>query len=220
MKLRQISFKLVSMVMVIAMMFGMCATTISATVAATADEQNDETKGTLNYVSVGDSMTNGYGFEGYNQDEHFNHVGKEGTYNYFTGDYVYGEGSYANQFAAWLEGHSGKEVNHTKLALSGLRAEDVAFLLGAAGEPADGDDTFWNYAWVGGTFKPGTSFGTEDFEYNTEHSAEAQAQLAQIQNYFQTSFKNADVISLALGNASFNNYLQKALFNILHVFGA
>ena len=72
-------------------MFGMCATTISATVAAHADEQNDETKGTLNYVSVGDSMTNGYGFVGYNQDQHLEDMGLTSEYDYFKGNKVYGQ---------------------------------------------------------------------------------------------------------------------------------
>ena len=219
MKLKQISFKLVSMVMVIAMMFGLCATTISATVAGVADAKSSETtKGTLNYVSVGDSMTNGYGFEGYNQDEHFDRVGKDDTYNYFTGENVYGEGSYANQFADWLADSTGKEVNHIKLALSGLRVENVAFLLGVADDLVDGDDTYWDYAWLGGNFEAGTSNGSEGYN-GIKDTDYGRAQLAQMQNYFQESFKNADVISLALGNASFNNYVQKALFKIMNVFG-
>ena len=164
MKLKQISFKIISMVMVFAMMFGMSATTITAvaegidSVVSGSDKKDDDT---IKYVSIGDSMTNGYGFDGYNQDQHTvnrdkDHVDPE-DYNFFDGTGVYGEGSYANQFANWLELSSGKEVEHTKLAMSAFRAEDLNVLLGLV----DRHDwtklplkdfyfnNTWAYAWNG-----------------------------------------------------------------------
>ncbi len=82
--------------------------------AVFAIEEPEETK-TLNYVSLGDSMTNGYGLTGYN--------GNSGVADY-------GYGSYTNQFADWLvdTGYA-DEVNHTQLALSAMRAEDLHWLL-------------------------------------------------------------------------------------------
>ena len=61
-----------------------------------------------NYVSLGDSMTNGYGLPGYNHN---------------SGVADYGEGSYANTFAQWLD------ANHAQLAMSGIRTEDIHWLL-------------------------------------------------------------------------------------------
>ena len=161
MKVKNISFKLISLVMTFAMLFGMSATTISAVadgiddVFAKTDKDGD---GTIKYVSIGDSMTNGYGFDGYNQDKHTvdrdtTHVTPD-DYNFFDGTGVYGEGSYANQFANWLE-LSGKKVEHTKLAMSAFRAEDLNVLLGLV-DPHDWTklpikdfyfNNTWAYAW-------------------------------------------------------------------------
>lgn len=127
MKLRQISFKIISMIMVFAMMFGMSATTISAISWTHADHTHENGKEKITYVSIGDSMTNGYGLEGYD--------GMSGIVNY-------AKDSYANKFAAWLAGYTGEiadnqvifegyngVVDHRQLAMSGLRAEDLNWIL-------------------------------------------------------------------------------------------
>ena len=174
--------------------------------------------GTLNYVSIGDSMTNGYGFVGYNQDQH-----TEG-YDFFQDQMVYGTDAYPLQFEEYLEEQNpGFQVNHTKLALSGLRAEDVAFLLDMADEPVDGYfETSWSYAWNGGcSFVEGTSNGCVYYNYHKTQCADTiAAQLAYMKNYYQTSMKNADVISLALGNASFNAYFIDCMMRVLGAMGA
>jgi len=94
-----------------------------------ANEENAEKKDKLIYASIGDSMTNGYGLEGYD--------GESGIMNY-------GNNVYANQFAAWLAGYTGDiaddqtvfvgddgtvTVDHRQLAMSGMRSEDLAWLL-------------------------------------------------------------------------------------------
>ena len=91
MKLRQISFKLVSLVMVITMLFSICATTISAATWTHDDHTHKTEKDKIYYVSLGDSMTNGYGLPGYNN-------------NQGSGVEQYGYASYANAFAAYLAG--------------------------------------------------------------------------------------------------------------------
>lgn len=68
----------------------------------------------LNYVSLGDSMTNGYGLDGYDANN---------------GVEDYGDKSYANQFAAWLAQNNNAVVNHAQLAMSAMRAEDLHWLL-------------------------------------------------------------------------------------------
>ena len=122
--------KALSLAMAIMMVVGIMAPAVSAMTA----EQSAKKNGTLNYVSIGDSMTNGYGFEGYEQ-------GSKTTdkYDFINGVGVYGEGSYANQFAEYLAEKFNVDINHTKLALSGLTTYDLLYLLGAIEEPIDDD---------------------------------------------------------------------------------
>ncbi len=120
------STKLIAMLLVVAMMFS-----FSSVAFATTGGSEPET---IKYVSIGDSMTNGYGFVGYNQDKHTvdratEHVDPE-DYNFFDGEGVYGDASYANQFAECLEAYTGSDVEHAQLALSAFRPEDLVVLLG------------------------------------------------------------------------------------------
>ena len=89
-------------------------------------------KETLNYVSIGDSMANGYGFTGYYQTSDDRNV-----YDFMTGKGMYGDGAYPNQFEDYLTG-LGYDVNHTKLATSAMLAEDLLYLLGGREEFDDG----------------------------------------------------------------------------------
>ncbi len=124
MKLRQISFKIISMVMVFAMLFSVSATTISAISWEHADHTHENGKDKIHYVSLGDSMANGYCFEGYHQGS-----STTANYDFIAGKGVYGTGAYPLQFEAYLE-NLGYDVEHTKLAPSALLAEDLLYLLG------------------------------------------------------------------------------------------
>ena len=86
----------------------------------------------INYVSIGDSMANGYGFTGYYQTSDDRNV-----YDFMTGKGMYGDGAYPNQFEDYLTG-LGYDVNHTKLATSAMLAEDLLYLLGGREEFDDG----------------------------------------------------------------------------------
>ena len=145
----------------------------------------------VKYVSVGDSMTNGYGFVCYNQDgDH------SSSYDFLAGKGVYGEGSYALQFEEYLaELYKDRGVVHTKLALSSLRAENLLYLLGINDnvEPVDGYDVY--DAYVGGVSKP------------------------QLRKHYQTALSEADVITLALGNASFNAYFFERAMRVFGING-
>ena len=79
------------------------------------------------YVSIGDSMTNGYCLDGYD--------GTSGAVNY-------GVDTYGNKFAAWLAGYTGSitndqvifkgtngTVDHRQLSISGLRSQDIHWIL-------------------------------------------------------------------------------------------
>lgn len=108
----------VAMLLVLCMVAGFVPS-----VAFAAEEEEKP----LVYVSIGDSMTNGYGLPGYD--------GESGIMNY-------GNNVYANQFAAWLAGYEGtikdnqvvfegskRTVDHRQLAMSGMRAEDLHWIL-------------------------------------------------------------------------------------------
>ena len=174
----------------VALLLAFCMVAGFFPTAAFAQETSMESSGAvdpnmINYVSIGDSMTNGYGFVGYNQDEHTD------DYDFLNDNGVYGTDAYPLQFEEYLVG-KGYSVNHTKLALSGLRAENMLYLLGITDTlPADG--------------------------YNVYHGYSGYVDHAILNDYYQNALKEADVISLALGNASFNAYV---IDRAMRVFGA
>ena len=109
--------KVVSVVTAVALACTMCPA------SALADEAQATEPETLNYVSIGDSMANGYGFAGYNQTSDDRNV-----YDFMAGKGMYGEGAYPLQFEEYLT-EQGYEVKHTKLATSAMLAEDLLYLL-------------------------------------------------------------------------------------------
>ena len=137
-KLNGFGRKFTSVVVLLCMLLSIFAPTVMATTEGayvasestggkTASNDSGTEKKDLVYVSIGDSMTNGYGLEGYD--------GESGIMNY-------GNGVYANQFAAWLAGYKDEikdnqvifegangTVDHRQLAMSGMRAEDLNWIL-------------------------------------------------------------------------------------------
>ena len=109
-------------------------------------------KDPLIYVSIGDSMTNGYGLDGYD--------GESGVVNY-------ANDTYANRFAAYLAGYNSKiendqviftgtngTVDHRQLAMSGLRSEDLHWVLELDYDNDALMQTLYN-AWYAKTQQPG-----------------------------------------------------------------
>ena len=112
----------------LAMLLALCLLISACPIAAFATESDE----VINYVSLGDSMTNGYCFTGYNQ-------GSISAEQFLVGEGVYGDAAYPNDFAAYLaEQNPGKTVKHNKLAVSAMRAEDLNYLLGGREMPTDG----------------------------------------------------------------------------------
>ena len=111
-----------ALLMALCLMIGLCPTDTFAT----------EAEKKINYVSLGDSMTNGYCFKGYNQGSD-----DSDELDFIDGRGVYGEAAYPNQFEDWLK-TQGYSVNHVKLASSAMRAEDLNYLLGGREKPDDG----------------------------------------------------------------------------------
>ncbi|MBR6521915.1 MAG: hypothetical protein IKT47_04540, partial [Oscillospiraceae bacterium] len=260
--------RILSIVLVLAMVISMVPVAMASETPAK----------TIKYVSIGDSMTNGYGFNGYNQDTHTVPTGHIPLteYNFFDGTNVYGDGSYALQFEEYLARLLGKEVDyrgngstglsdgvdHIELALSGFRPEDLLILLGVADaydrEALPMKDGFFNNIWgyafndcdsgsrgdasdhflLYGPSSCGATGWVTYYLYNTKYTtknsykwlypsnwyqgviASFPAQLQGLQDYYQNNLKDADIISLALGNASFDAYFMDRLFMIWEAMGA
>ncbi len=120
-------------ILVLVMTFAMLLSTFAPTLGVFAENINNGTKeiesNEKHYVSIGDSMANGYGFDGYQQ-------GNDGVNIINNQDKFYGAGAYPLQFEEYLK-KQGYDVTHTKLASSALRAEDLLYLLGGRDTPAD-----------------------------------------------------------------------------------
>ena len=121
----------------LAMALAICMVLSFCPVAAFAAEEK------INYVSIGDSMANGYGFDEYEQTSNDRNV-----YDFKTGKGMYGVGAYPIQFENYLKS-LGYNVNHTKLATSAMLAEDLLYLLGGREEF---DDDWGGYKDYVGTY--------------------------------------------------------------------
>ena len=117
--------------MVFAMMFGISATTISAVEWTHADHDHSNENDEIYYVSLGDSMSNGYCFDGYIQSD-------IPAGEFVNGNGGYGKAAYPNVFAKWLADTYGVDVHHAQLAVSAMRAEDLLYFLGGRDMPTDG----------------------------------------------------------------------------------
>ncbi len=197
----------------------------AAPLAVFANTARDDDK-TITYVSIGDSMTNGYGMDGYD--------GESGVVNY-------ANNTYANQFAAWLAGYKGPIaddqvifegtngiVDHRQLAMSGLRAEDLLWILSLNYEDVALMETIyekWGADWTNevkglwygdwgfktGDFRTWTDFCDWDYRY-----ADAAARILANYNgipdngaYFQSSFADATAVQNATNGIAGNKYFPE-----------
>ena len=181
---RTIMTKVLSAIMAFAMIFSACATTISAVTpglfAGVAEKEGQK----VYYVSIGDSMANGYGFTGYEQGSiSLDFIGG--------GEGIYGNNAYPALFEKWLK-DKGYDVEHTKLASSALRAEDLYYLLGGLEQPTD--DWF------------------EEVRHYTNCDDDAL-----LSAHFQNAVANADIITLGVGNASFGAFLMSRATGLIGV---
>jgi len=189
-----------AILLVICMMAGLCPASFAMTISA------DEDDVIINYVSLGDSMTNGYGLTGYDN----NGYGK------------YGAEAYPNQFATWLvENGYATKVNHSQLALSAMRAEDLHFILEfpvddaeaiaiaeASGKWEDIED-LWNEKFTVGDRYTWNEF-TDDRRFDENCGGTNTAA-----KDYQSAVANADIISIGTGNANFGVFLMGRMTNAI-----
>ena len=189
--------KILVLVMTFAMLISAFAPTLAVFAEETQRKSEENAKPELNYVSLGDSMSNGMGMEGYD-------VNKDNTIGYLE----VAPDAYPSKFAAWLAGFEGDvsvgqteyngenaAVNLTQLATSGARAEDVYYIL-----TKDTENEITPDAWTLSHFVNSDTWN---------HSSEATAE------FFRDTIENADVISYALGNCNFGAFLFSLLMNIV-----
>ena len=185
-----------SLILVFAMVMGMGVTAIAAEI----DEP-------ISYVSLGDSMANGYGLDGYEEDNGTN----------YNGYLRYVAESYPALFADWLTRTSGRDVEHVPMAISAMRAEDLHFILefpygdSKALKVAEGewDEEKWNATFATGdyyTWKEFTTYRFHDY---------AKKDTAKVAKEMQSAVANADLISLGVGNADFGVFMLGRILEVM-----
>ena len=228
---------LISLVLVLCLLVGMSANGLIVLAKGNDDKPVTKPvkKPTIHYVSLGDSMTNGYGLPGYDAN---------------SGVEDYGNGSYANQFADWLveAGYAG-EVDHAQLAMSGIRAEDLHWLLEldyndqAAIDLIQSmienqwDKDAWNAMFSTGDFWTLDQICDHtrlDATYNAikaklpadyvcpttyvDGSTRSQ-KVALVAKYFQEHVTEADIISMGMGNGNFGVFMLGRLLEAVEFGG-
>jgi len=158
----------------IAMLLALCM--VIGMIPAVALFATAEGNAPLKYVALGDSSTNGYGLDGYDRE----------------GANVWGFlQEVPNAYPAKVAEHYGWDL--TQLAMSGLRAEEVLYLLTYGSENAYSGDAYTN------------SVSQQRFE------DAGYADAANIAQLFQEEIKNADVISIQLGAGNFGAFVMERL---------
>lgn len=172
---------------------------------------------TINYVSLGDSMANGYGLAGYQptQGKNVNGYRQEAPE------------AYPSQVA------TAKGWELTQLAISAMRAEDLNFILNFDWENAEQvalveesqswskDDFIANKSRWDETFNCGDLYTWDEFvdnrfnDYNKINSAESGTE--EYAKMFQNSVATADYVSMGIGNANFGVFMLGRITNAFGV---
>ena len=198
----------------LAMLLAMCMVCglIPASVFAAEGE-------TTKYVSLGDSMTNGYGMDGY---EYLYHKGDSSmtecvdlscTLEHEVFHWANGYKQVVpDSYPARVAEHYGWEL--TQLAMSGMRVEDLHWILDAdytnpsAMAVAKGawNQDAWNAAFTNGDY-----FTWDDIVQGKASYLYPGSSLEAMLETYQTSITEADVVSMAAGNANFGVFLMGRL---------
>ncbi|MBE6798155.1 MAG: hypothetical protein E7525_00005 [Ruminococcaceae bacterium] len=185
------------------------------------------------YVSLGDSMTNGYGMPGYDHNGYLHNV----------------PDTYPELLAETYQ------WNHIPLAISGMRAEDLEFVLefpwndkealavaertpamdgySAATHGRNYKELWWNevhaekwyetfdsgdfYTWDQSITQP--RFDDSYYDVMAQNGKGYGAGVENIARMIQESITEADVISLAVGNANFGVFMRSRVVNALTMMG-
>lgn len=184
---------------------------------------------TLNYVSLGDSMVNGYGLDGYEYEYHCDthsdyygckNAGCQNIYNECsdpdcTENHIvwhWGNGylqEAPESYPAMLAEYFGWEL--TQMAVSAMRVEDLHWVLEydgndaaqyAAANMSSWDEATWNAAFTNGDYFTWDRFSTGRFENHVYPNSTPE----KVADTYQSAVADADVISLGIGNGNFGVY--------------
>ena len=229
--LYRVQRRAISSVLAMSMAFGVCYGAFPKTKQVSANVVNTESvvdDGVINYVSIGDSMTNGYCLNGYGNN----------------GYMMSGDLSYPELFADWLvdEGYA-ETVNHSAMAISAMRPEDLQFALELDYTNADDlafitqdiGNTTLSEKWVDGVGAEwrerfgdaGDAYTWDEFTDNRFSTVQnpfttgltEQKKVAKTAEEIQTAVTDADIISICLGNANFGVFLFGRLMNAVEFMG-
>ena len=173
---------------------------------------------TINYVSLGDSMANGYGLAGYQP--------AQGNVNGYRQE---APGAYPAKVAA------AKGWDLTQLAVSAMRAEDLNFILNfdwgnqeqldlvAESQSWSKADFVANKSRWDETFGCGDLYTWDEFVDNRFNDYEvinpAESGTAAYAQMYQNSVADADYLSLGIGNANFGVFMLGRITNAFGVLG-
>ena len=204
-----------------------------------ATETSNET---IKYVSLGDSMSNGLGFDkGYDKTDNPN-TDNDGNNGYLE----VAPDAYPAQFAAWLAGYEGEiqpgfgtnvpfvgskgTVELTQLATSGVRAEDILYMLKYDTASADINKVYEDLLMLGyGTENQGKAdyWTTTEVLWNDDRWGHPQdsnwraasdlhnARNKEVATTIQNAVKEADIISYSGANGNFGVFFIGRVLNLV-----
>ena len=174
--------------------------------------------GAVNYVSFGDSVTNGYGMDGYRYTDGTNVLG-------FRREVA---GSYPVEIAKYLKEESGLPVKLDQMAISGFRMDELHWMLCDDYKPDYYHNDYfanWNrrcFANLSESTDPEAlndlAYFTEKYEKDygviDEDITTAKADKILMAEY-REAVKNADFITIDLGTNNFGTFLTSTISSIL-----
>ena len=183
--------RLLSIVLVFAMLLSMVPTALAVEITDGDDD------GTINYVSLGASNTNGYGHRGYlpgkvTEDPLAASKADMNVYGYEREP----EAAYPAQIAAALESITKKTVELHQLAISSMRTEELRVLL---------DDEYYGDDYTAWRFTGGQKW----FEIALDGGLKA------LRGAYQKAIKDADLITIDIGWNNFGVYAFNNIEKIL-----
>ena len=181
---------LICFLLVFSMVFTPCANVFAT----------EQQKDTLDYVVLGDSMTNGYCMPGYYPNGDYTDYGNVRGYQINDIEEIY---SY--QFAKYLQSlpeNTDKTVKMHQLAISGMRAEELRFLLD---EKYQGDAYTWE-RFDSENLEDGERWFAKVFRDKHENLP-ADAGNDRLRREYQEAIANAEIISINIGANNFGTFI-------------
>lgn len=185
-----------ALLLALCLAFGNCGTAMVASAAESDD--------TIDYVVIGDSMTNGYCLPGY-------YPQNTSDDNNVRGYDVEVPGTYPVLFQEYLAETTGKDVDLHQLSISGIRAEELHFLL----DPEYTGDAYT--ARVFDSTTDGENWFNKVFRQRTDYSRDDVATWGNdlLRKEYVESIAEAEVISLNVGTNNFGTFLTGELQDIV-----